>query len=355
MKMNGRIAGLVLCGFLALFASSAWGEDCTPVVYAFRHAEDSTAFALNPVGRRHAALYPAMISAFEATFSPKLCAVAKVYAVTRADKPNCEKDCKNATNSFFTAKPLAIDRMGAGAVPITAVVNVAKPSEKLELDEYLGNGNTAPTDPKYSNPTADSLRTALLAAAKLGQSSAIFWTSQGLHVLGGVIINGSSQVPAKNGWALPPRNAVYLFMPKFDTAGNMTGFQDIRTTEPTDRHPVASAVYVQCFNWVGATTQPDITPQPQEGFIPPDGSTRDFYWQNYYCGFGNLSSPGGKPKDGCDVKSPTADCGTIPYDRAEFLLGKICDTTDTASMLKTKTGDIFTGTELYGGCQGTVN
>ena len=108
MKMNGRIAGLVLCGFLALFASSAWGEDCTPVVYAFRHAEDSSAFALNPVGRRHADLYPAMISAFQDTFSPKLCAVAKVYAATIADKPNHER---SATNSYYTAKTLASDRM----------------------------------------------------------------------------------------------------------------------------------------------------------------------------------------------------------------------------------------------------
>jgi len=355
MKMNGRIAGLVLCGFLALFASSAWGEDCTPVVYAFRHAEDSSAFALNPVGRRHADLYPAMISAFQDTFSPKLCAVAKVYAATIADKPNHER---SATNSYYTAKTLASDRM-RGALPITTVTNVANPSQQLELYEYVGNGNTAPADPKkpelYSNPTADSLRAALLATAKLGQSSAIFWTSQGLQVLGGAIIKGFSQVPAKTSWSAPPRNAVYLFMPKLDAAGNITGFQDIRTTEPTERHPVASAVYVQCFNWVGATTQPDIMPQPYEGFIPPDGSTRDYYWQNYYCGFANLSSPGGKPKDGCDVNDPTADCGTIPYDRAEFLLGKICDTTDTASVLKTKTGDVITGTDIYGGCQGTVN
>ena len=157
MKMNGRIAGLVLCGFLALFASSAWGEDCTPVVYAFRHAEDSTAFALNPVGRRHAALYPAMISAFQATFSPKLCAVAKVYAVTIADKKNCEKDCKSATNSFFTAQPLATDRMGAGAVPITTVVSVDDPSKQLELYEYVGNGNTPPADP--TKPEAPVTRT----------------------------------------------------------------------------------------------------------------------------------------------------------------------------------------------------
>jgi hypothetical protein len=238
--------------------------------------------------------------------------------------------------------PIApIDPITKLALPITRVGN-------LKLFEYLGNGNDEPLDSKsdlYTNPTASALRAALVATANLEQSSAIFWTSQGLHVLGGAIINKNSAVPRKNGWTLPPRNAVYLFK-AIGSAPNITGFEDTRTT---DTHTPPSAVYIQCFNWVGATNQPDITPQPVQGFIPPDGSPLT---QNYYCGFGDLSSPGGKPTEGCSVTDPNADCGDIPFAKTGDLLGKICDTTDTASMLKKSSGALFTGDKLYGGCQG---
>src|SRR5262245_11149560 len=64
---NARAAGcvLVLFGSLALCAPSALGQPCGPVVYAFRHAEDTNPpgahppvpiFALTPTGKAHAAL-----------------------------------------------------------------------------------------------------------------------------------------------------------------------------------------------------------------------------------------------------------------------------------------------------------
>src|SRR5215471_1722563 len=81
---------LVLFGSLVFCASSVLGQACTPVVYAFRHAEDTNPpgqhppvgevpiFALTPTGRAHAALYPTRISDLQA--ANHFCPVAKVYA-----------------------------------------------------------------------------------------------------------------------------------------------------------------------------------------------------------------------------------------------------------------------------------
>ena len=342
---------LILFGFLGLFASSAWGQTCKPVVLAFRHAEDTSAFQLTPTGTAHAELYKTMVRDFETTVvvetppDQKPCRVTKVYAVTIEDKDApCGDACKNATNAFNTAKPLATDRMGVD--PITKVADPITNTD-LKLFEYVGNGNNAPTDPTkpelYSdaNATANALRTALLATANLGQSSAIFWTSQGLQVLGGAIIKGFSQVSKKDGWALPPRNAVYLFK-AIGSAPNISQFEDTPTTPVTPTHPanVTSTVYVQCFNWLGATTQPKIGERDEDNFIKP-GST-----QIYYCGFGVQSSPGGKPPDGCNVNNPdplAKECGLIPNGRTKDLKGKICDT--RALLPDTH------GSDVFGACQ----
>ena len=196
---NVRTLGgaLVLFGSLVFFASSALGQPCTPVVYAFRHAEDTNPpnppgpiFTLTPTGKAHAALYPTMISDFKAAPN-NFCRVTKVYAATKVDKVSpCGNECKSATNAFDTATPLA-NKVMSGADPITTVGG-------NQLYEYLGNGNNAPTTPNYDTDTAKALRTELLKTANRGESSAIFWTSQGLHVLGGAIINANSNVPDKN-------------------------------------------------------------------------------------------------------------------------------------------------------------
>jgi hypothetical protein len=363
--MTGRIAALVLFGFLGLLASRAWGQDCIPVVYAFRHAEDSNPaqipptdppqplFTLTPTGIAHAELYKRMIGEFEAAnfeaTNMKPCPVTKVYAATTKDKENTAEDpclsaCKSATNAFETAKPLAIERMGRGANPLTTVANGTL---NLPLYEYVGNGNKAPENPNYSTTTATALRTELLATANLQLSSAIFWTSQGLHVLGGAIINKKSNVPVKAEKLpppapppppSPPRNAVYIFT-ALGRAPNITGFSDTPLTKTRDSKSPAPpwTVYVQCFNWVGATDQPNITPHPVEGFIPPDGNPST---QRFYCGYNELGNVGGSPDSGCHVGDK---CGKIPNDRNEDIQGKICNT-DT--MLEGTAG-----TNMFGACE----
>jgi hypothetical protein len=224
-----------------------------------------------------------------------------------------------------------------GADPITTVANGS-----LQLYEFVGNGNKAPGDPNYSNPTATALRTELLATASLGQSSAIFWTSQGLHVLGGAIINASSRVPVKpevNGGALPPRNAVYIFA-ALGRAPDITGFADTpSSTQPRDDTPFSrpsSSVYVQCFNWVGATSQPKLDRRDADNLIPLAGST-----QHYYCGYNEQSSVGGPPGKGCAVGER---CGSsIPNERTGEIKGKICN---TDQMLEDSAGP-----SIFGACQ----
>ena len=76
----------------------------------------------------------------------------------------------------------------------------------------------------------------MLDTAEINESSAIFWTSQGLHNLGNAIIDGNSRVPEKDGGNIPGRNVVYIFTPKV-TDNHITGFND------------TSLNYFQCFNW----------------------------------------------------------------------------------------------------------
>ncbi len=326
---NVRSSGcaLVLVGSLVLLASSAFGQ-CTPVVYAFRHAEDTNPpnppgpiFTLTPTGQAHAALYPTMISDFRAANS--VCPVAKVYAVTKVAKVgDCGNECTSATNAFDTARPLATAVMSAD--PITTVGTPVN-----QLYEYLGNGNNAPDQPNYSTVTAAALRKELLVTANQSRSSAIFWTSQGLYVLGGAIINATSNVPIKAGGAIPPRNAVYIFA-AIGTAPTISGFSD---TPSASTSPVPSSVYVQCFNHVETSDQ--FNPKASH-FIDPTGTPPT---QAYYCGYNNdQSNLGGKPGT-CALN---AQCGTIPNDANKDIKGKICITT---SLLPNTAGP-----SIFGAC-----
>ena len=380
MNMHWRIAmgnvrtvacALVLFGSLVVCASSVLGQlqPCLPVVYAFRHAEDTLPtnhdplFALTPTGEAHAALYVGMVLDF--TFANHFCPVTKVYATTKEGKVGqCGSMCTSTTNPFDTAAPLAKWVM-SGRDPITTVVMPTVNTEECpkgvcQLYEFLGNGNTVPLEaPKnYITDTAMALRTALLATANRGESSAIFWTSDGLHVLGGAIINATSNVRQKiKGVFSPPRNAVYLFK-AIGSAPNITGFSDTPTAEfidtigtPSERlpHPVPSSVYVQCFNHVEVS---DKFKTPQ--FIPPNDSVTQYY----YCGYGYQSDLGGKPGDSCDLHAlcgssiDIEDCelqkqcgSSIEIDENQFIKGKICDT--RTSML-TNTKD----TGIFGACWG---
>lgn len=326
MRMSLSACAWLVAGLAALQTSAALAQACTPVVYMFRHAEDTNPpnppgpiFTLTPTGKAHAALYPALIGDFQAAHN--YCAVAKVYATTKADKPSpCGTQCTSATNAFDTAAPLAQAVMATA--PITVVGG-------MQLYEYLGNGNSAPANPDYGTPVARALRADLVATANGGKSSAIFWTSQGMHVLGGAIIGATSNVPVKNGSALPPRNAVYLF--KAVGGATVTGFSD---TPLATGGPVPSSRYVQCFNHVESSTQFN-PPNPQ--FIAPTGSPPT---QRYYCGYdASQSNLGGKPPDSCKLGD---QCGTIANADNANIKGKICDTT---SLLPNTAGP-----SMFGAC-----
>jgi hypothetical protein len=336
---------LVVFGSLVLFTSAAPAQMCTPVVYVFRHAEDTNPpnppgpiFALTPTGQAHAALYPTEVTDFEAAPN-NFCKVAKVYATTIVDKTgDCGSNCKNATNAFCTARPLACFVATGDASQCTSsladpTVCTNKPSNPpitrvggFELYEYLGNGNNAPSNPDYSTPVATAFRDELLATARAGQSSAIFWTSQGMHVLGGVIIKAAkgsagSNVPAKDGNAIPPRNSAYIFTAV--GSGSNLKFSD---TPLASRDNMPSSFYVQCYNHV----------EPDPAAPPPVPRFTDPY---YYCGFGTAQSNlGGKPPDSCQVN---VQCGTIHNDENSMIKGKICNTT---ALLPPS------GTSIFGRC-----
>src|SRR5262249_31402226 len=100
-----KVPAAVCC--LSLFSQSAQSQaaqpPCTPVVYAFRHAEDVNGppTALTSIGTEHANLYIEMITSLEVT--QNYCPVATVYAVNPI-KPD---GSFGTTNPYFTARPLA--------------------------------------------------------------------------------------------------------------------------------------------------------------------------------------------------------------------------------------------------------
>lgn len=215
---------LFLCGSLLLFTSSANAtEPCTPVVYAFRHAEDINV-SLTAVGMEHANLYIEMIASFELT--QNYCPVKFVYSVDPI-KPTGDI---GRTNPFLTARPLATILMNLA--PITQIGD-------KRIDEFL-----EPASDIYIGPTA--FKDEMLDKAITGSSVALFWTSQGLHNLGEAIAPGSN-IPVKDDPDLgsPPRNAAYVF--RYD--GSSRSF--IAVLNPNE--------YRQCFNWATFRAQGDMS------------------------------------------------------------------------------------------------
>lgn len=142
------------------------------------------------------------------------------------------------------------------------------------LYEFLGTTDVATTRP---SATTQELRKELVSnASYFGSSSAIFWSSTGLHTLGTAIADGTN-IPKKDG-PTPPRNAVYVFEYNAGTG----------TFKVVDGTPLLQR-YLQCFN------------------INPGGSFSD---ANYYC------RPG-------DIPIMPDDVATL----IAALRGKICDTT----------------------------
>jgi hypothetical protein len=362
-KVRTWACALVFFGSLVLFASGALAQlcTCTPVVFAFRHAEDTNPpnpnppkgppyFSLTPTGKAHANLYATMVPAFAA--AQHYCAVTRVYATTKKDKDpkkggSCGTECKSATNAFDTATPLARQVMSADPVTIAQTVDKSgKVVAQYELYEYLDNFNLPypPHTPSYTTPAANALRTELLEYADVCQSSAIFWTSQGFHILGGALINGTSNIPDKlshfdkehkpDGPA-PPRNAAYVFEP-LGFYPNYTGFSDTPVPPPDNSRPLTG--YVQCYNHIEYTQGANIK-APQ--FIPATGSPSR---QLYYCGVGGQSNLGGSPPKACKMKDPTTfdgPCdGSIPENQNAEVQAKICGAADLSPNQK-KYADTF--------------
>ena len=99
---NALIYSLATFCSLLWFSSARAQFPCTPVVYAFRHAEDVNEPAphLTPVGSQHADLYPSTIESFG---QPRgYCPVGFVYSTY-----NIKPDGGAGTNNpYETAEPL---------------------------------------------------------------------------------------------------------------------------------------------------------------------------------------------------------------------------------------------------------
>src|SRR5215813_9427666 len=167
-----KVPAAVCCLFL--FSQSAQSQaaqpPCTPVVYAFRHAEDVNGppTALTPIGTEHANLYIEMITSLEVT--QNYCPVATVYAVNPI-KPD---GSVGTTNPYFTARPLA--NIVMNKEPIIKVAD-------QRIGELLKNGE------------ANFLLFAIKSDLTNNESVALFWTSQGIPRLAKVL-NVNSEIPA---------------------------------------------------------------------------------------------------------------------------------------------------------------
>ncbi len=223
---------LCFCGSLLSFISSAGAQgDCTPVVYAFRHAEDvdyevmpfpclpgspiQCTTALTPLGMKHADLYrDEMIPNFET--AQDYCAVEYVLSVSPIipDNPGGGGH-GGTTNPFFTAKPLAIEVMDSD--PIVTIGSDV-------IDEKL-------TGKPDITVTPEQLHDYLIGITQSGSSVALFWTSEGLHDLSKAL--GTDIIP-KKAPGVPPRNAAYVF--KYNGSSQFTP-------------PAKATEYVQCFNY----------------------------------------------------------------------------------------------------------
>jgi hypothetical protein len=261
---------------LLLFSSNASAQTpCTPVVYAFRHAEDVSSDVtvppyacfpgssvkcstkLKPTGTEHADLYVEMITSFENL--QNYCPVTTVYSVN----PVLPAGGGGTNNPFYTARPLANAVMNAD--PIITIGG-------MKLDEYL------------SEVTPLALRDELITRMKSGGSAAVFWTSDGLHDLGNAIVPDFEGIPVKNkADGVPPRNAAYVFV--YD---GQSGFDP----------PTNSTQYVQCFNWANFRAAGDVS------------STK------YFCG---------------KAKAAGSIGDSIGDEHLYKLHGRICDTCTTSS------------------------
>ena len=226
------------------------------------------------------------------------CPVGYVYSMYNIN-PN---GSPGTENPFETAEPLATracyvralaqgvlkpDLACSGSPTLSGVSPLMQLSTGGKLYEYLGTIK-AERASKVKSATGDELRAELVSNAALGLSSAVFWTSQGLHTVG-LAIAEDTQIPPKiegNGDSGPPKNAVYAF----------------EYNGSTFNPPTSLTQYVQCFN------------------IDVNHPTRSPAGTQYYCRKGV-----GRNRDSASI----GNLGDLP-DIANFpaLDGHICDTTN---------------------------
>jgi hypothetical protein len=153
---------LFFCGSLLWSVSSASAKECTPVVYAFRHAEDSQT-NLTEVGLKHADLYQFMVNSFGSAHN--YCPVAFVYSMYQTNPDGSP----GTNNPYQTAAPLAI--LSCYNSPFVSSQYLATcpffPRTSLEnggkLYEYLGVKGAPPTTERSA--TGDQLRKELIKMA----------------------------------------------------------------------------------------------------------------------------------------------------------------------------------------------
>jgi hypothetical protein len=320
---------LFFCGSLLSLVSIAHAQPCTPVVYVFRHAEDFKAVSqLTPAGEAHANLYPSMLEDFGRLHG--YCPVGYVYAQYRI-KPAGNP---GTNNPYATAVPLAsyacqqlADFKALFNQPYDCNGQNVDPRETLQdypdefLYEYLGESEAEkPTKNGTKYPkggqslTGDELRQQLVLNSQqfqnlYGVSSAIFWTSQGMNILGQAIVPGFTEIP---GCKEPPfdapcqdnkpgRNVVYVFEFRGNGAPVATAFSP----------PANLTQYLQCFN-------------VKDLKLLQDGK--------YYCsrdGSSLVEKVDGKPLN--DPTHPPNHPLDADHLKAIPLQGKICDTANLAA------------------------
>jgi hypothetical protein len=240
----------VLSGAFLPASRTSAQPPCTPVVYAFRHAEDEEKkTGLKPIGEEHARTYVGMLDQLEA--ERNYCPVGFVYSMYNK-KPN--KD-PGTENPFQTAEPLAFQAcyvqavfrgdirpdISCGQAPgfsdVLPHMQLGDAKNPKFLYEFLGATDAeAKAGDSASN---DDLRQQLVANASSfadatpGLSSAIFWTSQGLNTVGLAIADGTNIPTKSDPGGPPPRNAVYIFEFK---GGTFSPPKDVNQ-------------FLQCFNF----------------------------------------------------------------------------------------------------------
>ncbi|HKV53296.1 MAG TPA: hypothetical protein VJN94_01525 [Candidatus Binataceae bacterium] len=297
---------LFFCGSLLWSVSSASAQTCTPVVYAFRHAEDFGT-NLTAVGHQHADLYINMLGAGGFGAVNDYCPVGYVYSMYNKN-PN---GTRGTDNPFETGRPLAI-----AVCTARGSCTGSEPAMRTALGKYLYEYLKISGAPPTTKPSASQadLRAELISHADEGFSTAIFWSSQGLNVLGRAIadtsvdIPGCSKLPPSGGCEdrKAPRNAAYVF--------EFNGTNGFDLVTPGNK-------YVECFDVqiTKACKKGSLRATPPTLVGPPiiiNDKT------SYWCGninAGNLPATTDLTKD-CEQTLPST------FDNLHMLQAKICAT-----------------------------